>query len=56
MPHRTDTAAIATTVTAPAWVPALSHVNVALTFISLVAGLAFLAWRWWRAAKGGAVE
>lgn len=41
-----DVAAVATTVSAPAWVPALEQVNVVLTTLSLVLGILFLIWRW----------
>lgn len=56
MPHRTDTAAIATAVTSPAWAPAMSQINGILTMISLLLSIAFVVWRWWRAAKGGPCE
>jgi hypothetical protein len=45
-----DHAAVVGTVTAPAWAIALSQINTVLTFVSLVLGIAFLLWRWWRTA------
>ena len=51
MPERIDNAAVLAALTAPAWVPVLSTVNVVLSFVSIVLGLAFLAWRWRRAAR-----
>ncbi|CCG40169.1 hypothetical protein [Magnetospirillum molischianum] len=51
MPERIDNASIVAALTAPAWVPVLSTINVVLSFVSIVLGLAFLAWRWHRAVR-----
>ncbi|EPY03479.1 hypothetical protein [Magnetospirillum fulvum] len=51
MPERIDNASIVAALTAPAWVPVLSTINVVLSFVSLSMGLAFLVWRWHRAAR-----
>lgn len=52
MPQKTiDNATGFVVATAPAWAPPLDRINDALTFVSLVLGIAFLLWRWWRAAK-----
>ena len=44
----TDTAAGMTAATAPVWATWLSQINTALTTISLIIGIVFLAWRWSR--------
>ncbi|KAA5606840.1 hypothetical protein F1188_02665 [Roseospira marina] len=50
MPSKTlDTLTGATVASAPGWAPPLAVVNQWLTFASLLVGLAFLCWRWWRA-------
>lgn len=46
-----DIAAVTTAVTSPAWVQALSQINTVLSFVSLILGIAFLAWRWYHANK-----
>jgi len=49
MSHRSlDMAAGATAVGAPLWTLPIDTVNQWLTFASLLIGLAFLCWRWWR--------
>ena len=50
---KTDVAAGGTAVSAVAWAPSVAQINEYLTTISLVGGIAFLAWRWWRAAQLG---
>ena len=46
-----DGTAAAVTTTAIAWGPMLDEINKLLTGISLLLGIAFLLWRWHRAAK-----
>ncbi len=46
-----DNTAVATTTTAPIWSALLDNVNGTLTAISLLLGIAFLLWRWWRLAR-----
>lgn len=46
-----DNVAAGYNMAAPVWVPIVSQLNVALTFISLVAGLVFMVWRAHREAK-----
>lgn len=49
--NRIDGASVVVTTTAIAWGPMLDEVNKLLTAISLALGIAFLLWRWRRAAK-----
>lgn len=51
-----DTAAVATVTTAPGWATYLAQINILLTTLSLIAGLAFLFWRWRRAVKTGKTD
>jgi len=52
----TDGVAATATITSPAWVPILNQINCLLTFASLTLGIAFLLWRWWKAARKGVAE
>lgn len=51
-----DNSASAVALTSPLWSLALDKVNEILTALSLVLGIAFLLWRWWRLAKVPASE
>lgn len=57
MPHLDLTpaegTAVAVALGAPVWAPVLAYVNVVLTTVSLLLGIAFIIWRWRRAARLG---
>lgn len=46
-----DIAAAVTGLSAPAWVSALSEINVVLAFLTGVASLFFVLYRFWRYAR-----
>lgn len=46
-----DNTAAVQALTSPAWTAALAQINIALSFVSLVLGMAFLLWRWYHAKK-----
>lgn len=49
-----EVAAITPAATAPAWVPVLTQINVILTTVSLILGMALAVWRAWVWWKRGA--
>lgn len=56
MLDRSDLPVVTPAITAPMWAPVLQQVNAILTMASLVLGIAFLIWKWRRAAKTGNTE
>lgn len=56
MPDRSDLPIVIPAITAPVWAPVLQQVNALLTMASLILGMAYLIWKWRRAAKTGKTE